>query len=279
MITTRLYGGLGNNLFQLSNVYALHKEFGVDYCIPTWAERGGTPQSYGQRAELEFSELFENKFNYCNDDCHFVHGFTNHDEALHSTDFAFKPVMFLDNCRYSGYYQSEKYFRGVDIKNEFILNREMINKVKPLLGTKPTISLHYRLGGDRISPQMQHYHKTVSIDFYIKALQTILPDQSKDHQIFLFSDRMQEAGDLIKPLLGEYNITAVEWGSDNNVGEFIFMSLCDHNILGNSTYSWWAAYMNRNINKIVVAPKSEWFGPGYKHFNLNDAFPESWITL
>ena len=67
--------------------------------------------------------------------------------------------------------------------------------------------------------------------------------------------------------------------SNNNVLDFTLMSMCNHNILGNSTFSWWAAYMNQNSEKVVVAPESEWLGPGYSHFDLSDAFPKKWVKL
>lgn len=282
MITTRLYGGLGNNLFQLANVYAIHKCHDVEYCIPTTAERGGTPQSYGQRAELEFDELFENKFNYCAGGESFPSGYVNHDEYLHSTTFEYREVPFLDNCTYSGYFQSHKYFRGIDIKNEFKINQYQIDKIysfNPFFKTSNTVSLHYRLGGDRISSQMQHYHKNVSLEYYKKALEIVTGGYPDRFSVVVFSDRIDDAMNNLSHLTSKYNFIPVGYGADKNVEEFIFMSLCKDNIIGNSTFSWWAAYMNKNINKMVIAPKSEWFGPGYKHFNLNDCFPDSWITL
>jgi hypothetical protein len=57
------------------------------------------------------------------------------------------------------------------------------------------------------------------------------------------------------------------------------MSLCNYNIIGNSTFSWWSSYLNLNNETITIAPKSEWFGPGYRGVVLDDLFPKTWICL
>jgi hypothetical protein len=64
---------------------------------------------------------------------------------------------------------------------------------------------------------------------------------------------------------------------ENNPTEIdlCLMSMCDHNIIANSSFSWWGAWLNNNPNKKVVAPK-KWFGPAYTH-NTKDLYPESWI--
>jgi hypothetical protein len=66
--------------------------------------------------------------------------------------------------------------------------------------------------------------------------------------------------------------------TNDNIKDFALMSLCDYNIIGNSTFSWWAAYLNQN-NTLTIAPKNEWFGQGYKHFDLQDLFPKNWMVL
>ena len=70
-------------------------------------------------------------------------------------------------------------------------------------------------------------------------------------------------------------MTFVEGHSE--VEDLWLMSLCKHNIIANSSFSWWGAWLNNNPNKKVIAPK-KWFGD---HVNLNtsDLLPESWIKI
>jgi hypothetical protein len=121
---------------------------------------------------------------------------------------------------------------------------------------------------------MQNYHKNVSIDYYKQALE-VAQYNPDEYNILVFSDRMDQCKDLLKEL--DYPFYFIQ--NENNVLDFTMMSLCDVNIVSNSTFSWWAAYMNQNDHKKIIVTESEWFGPGYKHFNLTDTFPASWIRL
>ena len=58
----------------------------------------------------------------------------------------------------------------------------------------------------------------------------------------------------------------------------LLMSLCHHNIIANSSFSWWGAYLNNNPNKKVVCPK-QWFGVNYSHYNTDDLRPAEWIQV
>ena len=92
---------------------------------------------------------------------------------------------------------------------------------------------------------IQKYHKNVDVNYYKKSLNTILELENKklsDYNILLFTDNREHAQRLLKNI----DINATYVSSDDNIRDFIFMSMCTHNIIGNSTYSWWAAYLNKN---------------------------------
>lgn len=273
MITCDFFGGLGNNLFQLATVYSIHKLYNVDLQIPSTTNRGNIG-IYGQETNLELVNLFDNEFIY-ND--HLTLSKYIHTDTLPNTDFSYSEVPLYDNTCYHGYFQSEKYFLGIDISKEFILNKNNVSHIKnryEKLFDKKTVSLHYRLGGDRVNQSMQVYHKNVSIDFYKNALD-IIKVNPDEYNILVFSDNMN----LCKELLSNLDYTFHYIENENNILDFTHMALCDINIVSNSTFSWWSAYMNQNENKQVIVTESEWLGPGYKHFNLTDTFPKSWIRL
>lgn len=284
MISCSLFGGLGNNLFQLANVFSIHKKYGYDIIIPRSTDRGNIG-IYNQSTKLEFEDLFENKFNYIDnlsgDDLtkkFNLKVYTHPDVYLNSTDYSYVEVPIEDNTLYYGYFQSEKYFNNIDLSKELILNKQKIDFIKNKysdLFTKKTISLHYRLAGDRITSHMQYYHKNVSIDYYKKALETINYDPN-DHNILVFSDNLILAKKLLESL--NHNFHYIDNNNDN-ILDFIHMTQCDYNIVGNSTYSWWSAYMNNKKNKKIIVSETEYFGPGYKHFNMEDIFPKEWIKI
>lgn len=276
MITCKFAGGLGNNIYQLAFIYNLHKKYNVDYIIPTSLDRGRA-EFFNQSDKLEFTRLFENKFNYSDNIDYSKYKRYSHVDII-GGDFHYTEIPFSDNSSYEGYFQSDKYFSDFEIKNEFILNTKIKNELLEKyhnLFNKKTISIHYRLAGDRVQDSMQYYHKDVSVDFYKKSISIIVGDDNiDDYNILLFSDNMDKASSLLE----QSGINIIPIKNVDNVEDFIMMSICDYNIIGNSTFAWWAAYLNQKNSK-VIAPRTEWFGPGYKHYILNDLFPKNWITL
>jgi len=128
-----------------------------------------------------------------------------------------------------------------------------------------TVSLHIRRG-DYL--RTQDHHPVCSLDYYMDALSKF---RDKEYKFIVFSDD-------------------VDWCRNNFNEDFIFtegntdyedmwlMSLCDHNIIANSSFSWWGAWLNDNPNKRVIAPK-KWFGPSYSNWKLDDLFCNDWEVL
>lgn len=278
MITCTFFGGLGNNLFQLATVYNLHKKYGFELRIPSTVDRGNI-QIYNQSTQLEIKDLFENDFVYDDLAHNFLKTYVHYDYYLNSTDYSFKDIPKEDNLNYFGYFQSPLYFSDIDIPTEFKLNTKKISQIKneyQSLFDKKNISLHYRLGGDRVTSSMQHFHKNVSSEFYSQALSKISEYNKDEYNILVFSDNIP----LCKENLSSLNYPFIFIDNKNdNIKDFIMMSLCDINIVGNSTFSWWSAFLNQNENNKVIVTENEWFGPGYKHFNLKDTFPKTWIRI
>jgi hypothetical protein len=278
MISCDFFGGLGNNLFQLATVLSIQKKFGYDLRIPSVSNRGDI-KKYGQSDTLEFSNLFDNEFIYDDSLNYNFKRYYHTDINPKFTDYTYKPFPIEDNLIYHGYFQSEKYFLGVDIKNELVLKNSNIEYIKDRyshLLEKKNISLHCRLGGDRVTEKMQIFHKNVSSTYYEKALSLIQDYNQDEYNILVFTDNKSLCEKVLEPI--NKNFIFIDNNNDN-VLDFTFMSLCNVNIVSNSTFSWWAAYMNKKLDKKVIATKSEWFGHGYQHFNLKDTFPEDWITL
>ena len=288
MITCKFAGGLGNNLFQFANIFALHKRYDVPYCIQRDFQRltfdGKLLKNdtrFKQSHVLELEELFENKFPYIEDMSVDVKSMNNyyHDDLNANYNFLFSTVKFKDNTIYHGYYQSDKYFIDSNLKEELTLNNDIVNTLESRhieLFKKPTISLQYRLGGDRKLKKIQKFHKNLSPNYYINAVNQISKATGKkidDFNILVFSDDLE----LSKKALSYINLNCFYIQNNSNVEDFIHMSMCDHNVIGNSTFAWWAAYMNRNEG-LVVAPK-DFFGKNYNNFLLDDFYPDKWLVI
>ena len=283
MITCQFAGGLGNNLFQLANLYNLHKESGIPYFIDGDFQRltfDGRPlqddKRFNQSYELEIGMLFENNFTYMKDIKQNLNQMGNyyHHDLKSNSNFLYQKVPIKDNTIYHGYYQSEKYFLNSNLKEDFILNKELIKAIKKRhfqLFKKPTISLQYRLGGDRKLKKIQKFHKNLKPNYYLRALNKIC-DINKlnidECNLLVFSDDI----DLAKRALVRLDLNFIYIQNNTNVEDFIHMSLCDHNIIGNSTFAWWSSYFNKN-NGTIVAPL-DFFGSKYNNFLLNDFFPK-----
>ena len=160
-----------------------------------------------------------------------------------------------------------------------------LNKMKSIYYTiidniNPTISIHFRIGDYVNLPK--HYH-ILKYEYYFKALTHIIYQLNnvKLNVLYFCEEGDVEKVNIIINQLKENlsNISFIQCPFHfKDWEQMMFMSCCNHNIIANSTFSWWGAYLNQNNNKIVCYP-SLWFEEKNNHLNTKDLFPESWIKI
>lgn len=183
---------------------------------------------------------------------------------------------FLNNRYnyYNGYWVNEQYFS--DIRN-IVLNTfrfpqiDNINKrtADKILNTN-SISIHVRRG-DYLSPQNSIFQDICTEKYYMKAIEVIHHNVANPH-FFVFSDDIE----WCRKIFTKYNIEFVYWNKgENSFRDMQLMSLCKHNIIANSTFSWWGAWLNSNREKIVCAP-ARFTNVSQK---VKGDCPNSWIRI
>ena len=165
------------------------------------------------------------------------------------------------------YLQDEKYFKKYE--DEI---REMFGEG---IGYLPYVSIHVRRG-DYITSHKGFYVDLCSTDYYEKAVEMFPMNK---FLVFCKDGQGAEQDELDKKWCMDYFEKLIPgrfqfMSSDDEVEDFNMMASCQSNILANSSFSWWAGYMNKNPVKQVVCPK-EWFTDGIKRISL----PEKWIKI
>lgn len=151
-------------------------------------------------------------------------------------------------------------------------NLDLVKEIK----SNNSISIHVRKGKDYMNRTI--YNRTCSIDYYLRAIEYMNNHVQNPH-FYVFTDNPQWVKMNLKDIdyiIIENNPT-VGWG---NHFDMQLMSCCKHNIIANSTYSWWGAYLNPNNNKIVICPK-DWFNPQKYHImhTMQYTICKGWITM
>jgi hypothetical protein len=269
------FGRLGNQMFQFASTYGIAKKNAYDVCFPKDNMHAPSVERFndGVTREVYFDipKVFDiDPSLLCNlDDIQ-----TQYNAQEPYFHFCEQLFSVMDNCNLNGYFQSEKYFKHCeqDIRKLFTFNKEIQEEAKDklldivddkILDT--TISIHVRLG-DYVN--MQQYHPVMGSDYYQSALEEF--SNEYDPVYIVYSDNIEKCKEIFPE---EFHF--VEGNSD--YVDMCMMSMCQHNVIANSSFSWWAAWLNDNPNKKVIAPKN-WFGPAYDGINnTKDLYPQSWI--
>lgn len=292
MIISHVIGGLGNQMFQyaagralslargvplrldtqdfegytLHNGYELHRIFNIDARL---ADARDVRQVLGWRAFSPLRrKLFHKRFVNFRGKNLFVDSLSNH--RYHLADMP-------DTCYLMGNWQSERYFAQVadTIRADFsfkVLPSGRNAELAELIGKTTAVSLHVRRGDIASNPASLAVHGLCSLDYYRRAIEYVTTRVAKP-EFVIFSDDMAWVRENLHV---DYPCHYV----DHNTGlesynDMRLMSLCQHHIIANSSFSWWGAWLNPNMDKIVVAPQ-RWFAANY---DSSDIVPSSWNQM
>ena len=190
-----------------------------------------------------------------------------------------------DNVYLEGWWASERYFKDCAeiIRKELVFKdisihqyaQKYVDDIRQF--GEPVVALHVRRGDVAYAHEQLELPELVPVpllsgDYYEEAMCEF--DQSS--AFIIFSESPSDFKWCRENLQGR-NLHFAEGHSD--LQDFAIMQMCDHNIIANSTFSWWAAWLNRRNDKIVIAPR-QWYEPGSKYdHNMNDLIPASWRLI
>lgn len=234
--------GLGNALFQIATSISLAIDNNDTYSFPLL---------------LKYYEMFGNEYR----DNIFRNIPTDKIKVKRKRKYPWKyvKIKYETHLEICGYFVSYKYFHH----NYEIIKKifEPIEKIRLYLNDKYNINtiensvgIHIRRG-DYLN--IQNVFPVYDIE-YIKQALNIMNKRIKDITLFIFTDDIKYCEENIYNKLEYDNKIIIK--DETTINSFYLMSMCKHNIIPNSTFSWWAAYLNysNNDNKIVIIPR-KWF--------------------
>lgn len=292
MDIVRFKGGLGNQMFQYAFLEALKNEGREVKASLGGYEKSSSKRSFSlcnvfpniylecvsedlfkkidekwkkikqnEEGKEKFYEDYENRFFWAED--------------VIKESCVYHPGVFLTrNCTFVGYWQSERYFKS--IRDQLIEDFEFTRVTSELkafaesLANNKYTSVHIRRGDYLLYPDV--YMGMCTREYYLKAIEYIRQKEPNSKFIF-FSDDIEWAKENINISEAVYYDKSI-CGDYQDWYDMYLMSKCQNNIIANSTFSWWGAWLNQNQNRVVIAPK-KW----HKNNDTPDIWCEGWIKL
>lgn len=283
MIIVKLTGGLGNQLFQYSTARSLSLKIATNFKLDLSEY---TDENSFRKYGLKYFNIIENIASAEEVDAFKKIGLEKVLEKLKPyyrrsvikyRGYGFdKNILDLsDNHYLDGYWQSEKYFKQIEatIRAEATLKTPLTGNAGELLKrieSTDSVSIHVR-HGDYLTNKISRIYELCDKEYYRRAIEKIL-EKIPSAEFFIFSDDPAWVKSNL-PLPSYANLVS---GNDLPEHEELFlMAACKHNIIANSSFSWWGAWLNQNPDKIVIGPKV-WF-----KFSQDDQgiMPESWLRI
>ena len=268
-LSVRIKGGLGNQMFQIATLYAAAKDNNLDPIVEKVKVSPGS---------ISRPTYWDTVFSHVN---------TSKSLQTYQFNIMKEPSMNYNKIRVphnmhimmDGYFQSPKYFDNHKniiqdlfklpnniMKNIEKVKNEIISKFEEI---RPIVSVHVRRG-DYL--KLKNIYNVLEMDYYNNAF-----NQFKDCNFVVFSEDITWCKENFKNN-NVYFIENINTSIPSDVMEMYLMSLCDHNIIANSSFSWWGAWLNNNISKKVIAPLI-WYSDIDMNNMNRDIYCPNWILL
>ena len=281
MISANIMGGLGNQLFQIASTMGIAKTLGQDFCFPEW----------------EYQHCFKNKLPQAE---------TNPEIALVEQTCDYSPfdknaIERDKDVILEGYFQSEKYFLNAEeeVRRSFEFSDEILERIKEKYShilDRYNTSIHVRRGD---YTNLKDIYWNLSHLYYFRATAILAVKKAvvfsddiewcktifKDTDCYFVNEREHDSYQIGYTASAEQDAKNFTF---EDVTELALMSMFKNNIIANSTFSWWAAWLNKDSKKLVIAP-SYWYTPERAKViaspekadgdYINDIIPESWTKI
>jgi hypothetical protein len=294
MIIVQLNGGLGNQLFQYAFARCLAEKRNTRLLLDISVYNSSglrlhefyALEPYNIHADIaNYSDVSffypKNVFQKYRKKFMYFLGMGKIKQVYEKKWFTFDAKTFScpDSVYLCGFWQSEKYFKDIEtiIREEFSLRNPLtqnsLNASRKINSRQNTVSLHIRRGDYVSDTRTNSLFGVCSLEYYRNCI-SYLEKKLGFLNIFIFSDDPSWVKE-------NFHIKHPHFFIDHNGVKYAYedmylMSLCEHNIIANSSFSWWGAWLNKNSNKIICTPKN-W--TKLEDTNCNDLIPEGWIRL
>jgi hypothetical protein len=294
MIITKLIGGLGNQMFQYATGLYLSKMHEVPLFLDT---SDYSPDSFRQyeldsfnidakiATQKDIDKFMNPKLNVFSRAIEKIKIKQNKRHIILEKSFQFRDELATatKNTYVKGHWQSYKYFDKIrnEILKSFTLKEELKNDnlliLEKIKKYSNSVSLHIRRT-DYLNDKLMY---ALEDEYYEKSIRYLQQNLDNPH-FFIFSDDT----DWVRKtniLSDNFTLITINKTPQSSYKDMILISYCKHNIMANSSFSWWGAWLNQNTEKIVVAPK-RWFRVGSLWYDgqkpiEDDLVPKTWNRL
>ena len=286
MVTVYIGGGLANKMFQYAFSLAIKKMgYEVDYDVQTFKTEFAHDQ-------ISLQSIFPNV--KINESSVIKYSFAGKNGKIDRLIKRLSPYYIVEHaylynenvwkqmknrCYIESSWQDENYFISAesDVRNAFrfpAFEDERNIEVAEDMASSNSVAIHIRKGDGYGTWNI--FSNTCPKEYYFNAIKYI-KDHVDNPKFYVFSD----SPGVVQQYLGGENFKLIDWNPTVGKGNYLDMQLMSsarHNIIANSTYSWWGAWLNSNVEKIVVGPRF-WFNPECKLANINHVIPNRWVKL